>query len=270
MNIAAAFISLPEAFELMKPRQASFNNPAGFTQSATVFGVSFGKQWNYSQFPQNFSQRVAVIGTVTLKCIRALSRAARLAAYGRNSVYQRQCLCNIMPISSSECMGQRDTICISNQVMFGTAFTPVRGIRASLLPPKTARIEDESTIALEKSVWSALRNSARRIWCILSHTPDFCQSRNLRQQVIPLPQPISCGKYSQPMPVLSTKRIPVKAAWSETGLRPGYRYLRLRFGMIGSISNHNCSSNIGLAMSNLLKIQLLMTSAICVKKLSFC
>jgi hypothetical protein len=44
----------------------------------------------------------------------------------------------------------------------------------------------------------------------------------------------------------------------------------LRFGRMGSIRDHNCSSNIGLAMSVLHKIRLLMTSAIYVKKLSFC
>jgi hypothetical protein len=44
----------------------------------------------------------------------------------------------------------------------------------------------------------------------------------------------------------------------------------LCFGIMGSKSNHNCSSNIGLAMSNLLTIGLLMTSAIGVPKLSFC
>lgn len=270
MNIATAFISLPKTFELMKPRQTSFNNPASFAQSAAVFGVAFCQQRNYSQFPQHFSQQFTMVGTITLKSIRSLLRTAGLTTNRWNGIYQRQCLCNIMPIGSSEYMSQRDAVCIGNQVMLGTRFTPICGVGPGFLPPKTALIEDESTIALEKSIWLALRSSARRIWCILSQTPAFCQSRNRRQQVMPLPQPISCGKYSQPMPVLSTNRIPVSAARSETGLRPGYRNLRLRFGIIGSISDHNCSANIGLAMSILHKIRLLMTSAICVKKLSFC
>jgi hypothetical protein len=270
MNVATAFISLPEAFELMKPSQTSFNNPASFAQSTTVLGIAFSKQWNYSQLSQYFSQWLTVVGTITLKSCRSLLRTSRLASDCWDSIYKRQCLCNVMPIGSSEFVCQRDTICISNQVMLGACFSPVCGIRASFLPPKTALIEDESTIALEKSIWSALRNWARRIWCILSQTPASCQSRNRRQHVIPLPQPISCGKYSQPMPVLSTNSIPVRAARSETALRPGYRNLRLRFGIIGSISNHNCSSNTGLAMNNLRKIRLLTTSAIYVKNLSFC
>jgi len=270
MNIAAAFIPLPEAFKLVKPGQASFHNPACFAQSTAVFGIAFCQQRDDAQFSQRFTQCLAMVGTVPLKGLRSLLGAAWFAADGGDGLDQRQGLGDIMPIGFREFMGQRDPVCIGNQMVLGTRFTPVCGVRAGFLPPKTARTEDESTIALEKSIWSALRNWARRIWWILSHTPTFCQSRNLRQQVIPLPQPISCGRYSQPMPVLSTKRIPVRAARSETGLRPGYRNLRLCFGIMGSKSNHNCSSNIGLAMSNLLTIGLLMTSAIGVPKLSFC
>lgn len=270
MNIASAFIPLPEAFKLVKPGQASFHNPACFTQSATVFGIAFCQQRNDAQFSQGLSQRFAMVGPVPLKGLRPLLGSARFATDGGDGLDQRQGLGDIMPIGFRQFMGQRDPVGIGNHVVLGTCFTPVRGVWAGFLPPKTARTEDESTIALEKSIWSALRNWTRRIWWILSHTPAFCQSRNLRQQVIPLPQPISCGKYSQPIPVLSTKRIPVRAARSETGLRPGYRNRRLRFGTTGSKSNHNCSSNIGLAMSNLLTIRLLMTSAIGVKKLSFC
>ena len=269
MNIATTFISLPQTFELVKPGDTSFNNPAGFSQSAAMFGITSCKYRDYTQFPQNFSERLTVIGSVTLKSIRSFLRMAWFSTDFWDSIYQRQCLCNIVPIGSSEFASQRNSICIGNQVVLGTRFAPVCRIRAGLLPPKTARIDDESTIALEKSIWSALRNSARRMWCIFSQTPAFCQSRNRRQQVMPLPQPISCGKYSQPMPVLSTKSIPVRAARSETALRPGYRNRRLRLGIIGSINDHNCSSKIGLAMS-ILRNRLLMTSVKYVKKLSFC
>jgi hypothetical protein len=69
------------------------------------------------------------------------------------------------------------------------------------------------------------RRFSRTRW-ILSHTPVACQSRSRRQQVMPDPQPISCGRYSQGMPVRSTKRIPVKAWRSGTGV-PGTPYKTL-------------------------------------------
>ena len=89
---------------------------------------------------------------------------------------------------------------------------------------------------------------------------------------MPDPQDISFGRYSQPIPVFRTNSIPVRAARSETGLRPGYWNLRSLLGITGSMISHNLSSSIGLAMSNLrvLVNGLLMLSAINVKKLSFC
>ncbi len=270
MNIAATFIPLAKTLELVKPRQAAFDNPASFAQATAMSGIAFCQQRNYSQFPQYLSQRFTMVGTIALKTLGSLSRTPLLTADCWDGIYQRQCLCDIMPVCPCEFMGKRNAVCIRNQMVFGTRLPPVRWIWAGLLPPKTDLTEAESTTALEKSIWLAWRNLARSIWCILSQTPAFCQSCNRRQQVMPLPQPISCGKYSQPMPVFNTNSIPVRAARSETGLRPGYRNLRLCFGISGSMSDHNCSFNIGLAMSILHKTRLLMTSAIYVKNLSFC
>src|ERR1700720_1475455 len=39
--------------------------------------------------------------------------------------------------------------------------------------------------------------------------PRYCQSRSRRQQLIPEPQPISCGSISQGIPLRRTNTIPV-------------------------------------------------------------
>jgi hypothetical protein len=271
MDITTAFIPLTQAFELMKPGKTTFDNPASFTQAASVDSVTFGQQRDYSQFPQCSTKRFTMVGSIPLKTIRSLFRTTRLTADCRNGVYQRQRLRHVMPVCPGEFMGKGDAICISNQMVLGARFTPICRVRAALLPPKTALTEAESTTALEKSIRSHWRSWTRRIWCILSQTPAFCQSRKRRQHVIPLPQPISFGKYSQPMPVLSTNRIPIRASLSETGFRPGYLNLLFFFGMIGSMIFHNLSSSIGFAMSNLLVVELwlLMLSVVAVSFLSF-
>jgi hypothetical protein len=74
----------------------------------------------------------------------------------------------------------------------------------------------------------------------LRQTPASFQSRSRRQQVMPLPQPISCGSISQGMPLLRTKSMPVRAARSGTGGRPPFG-LRRRFGSSGAIRAHNLS-----------------------------
>ena len=58
-------------------------------------------------------------------------------------------------------------------------------------------------------------------WCRRSHTPASCQSRRRRQQVIPEPQPNSCGSTSQGMPDLededdASQRGPIGHARSAT------------------------------------------------------
>jgi hypothetical protein len=72
----------------------------------------------------------------------------------------------------------------------------------------------------------------------LRQTPASFQSRSRRQHVMPLPQPISWGSISQGMPLLKTKRMPVRAARSGTGGRPPFG-LRRRFGSSGAIRAHN-------------------------------
>lgn len=82
-----------------------------------------------------------------------------------------------------------------------------------------------------KSIWSAWRSLFSRMRWTLCHTPACFQSRSRRQQVMPEPQPISCGSISQGMPDMRTNRMPVKHARSGSGLRPGLRFLRGRAGM---------------------------------------
>ncbi len=91
-----------------------------------------------------------------------------------------------------------------------------------------------------KSMAEAAWSSSSRTWCSLRQTPASFQSRSRRHQVMPLPQPISCESISQGMPLLRTKRMPVKAARSGTGGRPPLG-LRRRLGSSDAIRTHSLS-----------------------------
>ena len=67
------------------------------------------------------------------------------------------------------------------------------------LGPPGAGTAAESSAARSQSMRSAWASSSRSTWCSLRQTPAWYQSRSLRQHVIPLPHPISAGKYSQGM-----------------------------------------------------------------------
>jgi hypothetical protein len=102
-------------------------------------------------------------------------------------------------------------------------------------------------IPREKSSVSAPRRWSSKIVRIFSQVPSACQSRRRRQQVMPQPQPISRGKSSQGIPVLRTKRMPVKALRSSSlGCPP--LGLGVHLGRIGSIIAQSSSGKRGFAM----------------------
>lgn len=154
-----------------------------------------------------------------------------------------------MSVSRSENRCKWNTVSISDQMVFTTGFASIGGIRARFFPPQTERMEALSTTALDQSILSTSRNLANNTSWTFCHTPAFCQSSNLLQQVMPEPHPISWGRSSQAMPVLRTKRIPVKTLLLSKDFRPGYRNcLCFGSGRKGSITFHSSSLSNGFAM----------------------
>lgn len=247
MNIITSFITNSQSAKLMQPGKCAFHHPAKYTQAAAVFRSAFCQNRTYAKFVQFVSMWLTVVSSISLNIIRFLTRTTYLACNWRNRSDQWQQLSYIMTIGPGDFHCERDSIGISDNVMFRPQFPSIRCIRTRFRPPKTARTEAESTTAREKSILSFSRKWLSRMRCIFSHIPASCHSFRRRQHVIPEPQPISFGKYCHGMPVLSTKIIPVKALRSSKGGLPplgrgGY------FGRIGLISFHNCSFSSGLAM----------------------
>jgi len=90
-----------------------------------------------------------------------------------------------------------------------------------LPPPKTARIELPSTTARDQSISPQRDSQSSNEKWISCQMPASCQSRSLRQHVMPEPQPSSCGSISHGIPLRRTNRIPVRQARSgKRGLPP--------------------------------------------------
>ena len=133
--------------------------------------------------------------------------------------------------------------------MLGTGSRAIRGARASFSPAPTARTDEESTVAYERSICPASRNLSSSSSCSRSHTPALRQSFSRRQQVAPEPKPNTVGRWFHRRPVFNTNRMPFNAARSETRGRPGCSLRRgLGGGSNGSISVHNSSSMIGASI----------------------
>ena len=227
------------------PVQPGLGDPAMYTQPAPVRRVAPGEYGLDMTLAQPLSVCFRVVASVALHALRTATRSTPFTPYPWDGVDQCLQLRDIVGIGTGQQGGQRDPMRICDHVVFASRFRFVCRVWPRFGPPFSARKGALSTTARDQhspedctgSIWSAACNRASRTSCKRCHTPAACQSRKRRQQVIPLPQPISCGKSSQPIPVLSTKTIPVSALRLSTGLRPGYR--KRRHDPVHSPSHHD-------------------------------
>jgi len=130
--------------------------------------------------------------------------------------------------------GQRRALPVDQDVLLRARLAPIGRVRPGFGPPFFARRLPESRLARLQSIRSAApRRSSSTVWSRCQTLARF-QSRSRRQQVMPLPQTISRGRYSQGSPVVSTKMMPVRAARSGTRGRPPWG-LGGSFGSSGSM-----------------------------------
>jgi uncharacterized membrane protein YgcG len=90
-----------------------------------------------------------------------------------------------------------------------------------------------------------------KAWWSLRQTLASCHSFSRRQQVIPLPQPISGGRYCHGNPVMSTKRMPRNTSRFGRRGRPP-RSFSGSGGSKGSMTAHSSSVINCFAMPQIL------------------
>lgn len=236
----------------MQPSMRTFDDPTHFPEATAVRVASSGNACGDVSLVKDAPVLVVVVAPVRIHAARVAQRPAAQSANRHDGVNQRNQLCDVVTVGTGQDRRDRRAVRIRGDVVLGTWSRSIGGVRASFSPAPTARIDEESTTTREKSILSAARSFARSSACSRSQTPACCQSRSLRQQLTPEPHPISAGKSRQRMPVFSTNKMPVKAARSGTGLRPGYLKRRgFADGSRGSISAHSSSSMIGLPISSI-------------------
>ena len=231
----------------MQPCIGTFHDPPKHAQTTAVFGMALRQYGFDPSCDEGARVGLGMVGPIPLHAIGSLARSAALSRNGRNGIHQGKQLSYIMAIRPGDGGRQRKTLRIGEDMVLRPVFPAIRRIRPGFVPPKTARTLELSTTARDQSIRSAPWRWLRTICKMSCQTPASCQSRSLRQQLIPLPQPISLGKSSQGMPVLSTKRIPVRAFRCEIGGRPPLGY-DLRGGKQRSMTAQSSSVSIGLAM----------------------
>lgn len=251
MDVGTTLKSRAKTAESVQPRIGALDDPTYFARTAAVRFAAPGNRCRNPGSVQRPAIPVVIVSPIRIDSAWLAQWPATHTANRWDGVDQWKQLRDVVAIRARQDDRERRAVGVGGDVMFGTGSRTIGGVRSSFSPAPTARTEVESMTTREKSIRSAARNFASKISCSRSQTPACCQSRRRRQQLMPDPQPISEGSSLQRMPLLSTNSIPVSAARSATGLRPGYRKrLGLAGGKSGSINAHNSSSMIGLAISS--------------------
>ena len=163
-----------------------------------------------------------VVGLVGVQLLRAPSRPAARLADRRDGVERLLQHGAVVDVGGREQDRRAGCPPVDDEVALGARLAAVGRVRPGRGPARLGRHAGAVQRAPAPVDLAGPAEPSSSVWWNACQTPACCQSRSRRQQVIPQPQPISCGSISQGMPLLSTKRMPVSAARSSTGGRPPF------------------------------------------------
>ena len=243
-----------QAATMVEPGDGPLDDPTHLSQPAAVTRLAAGDHRLDPTRDQLMPMRIGVIAAVGQQVLRLAFGRADLATDRPDRIDHRNQLLAVILVGLGDLGDQRGAgASVDQQVVLRPGFRPVHRAGAGVGAPKKARRYDASLIAATRSSSPALRRPSSSTSCMRFQTPAQCQSRNRRQQVMPQPQPISCGRSSQAMPVLSTNRMPHRQLRSGTGGRPPLGCGR-GGGKSGSIVAHSSSVTSGLAIASSLTV----------------
>ena len=258
MNIVALLITNAKPAILIQPCQCPLYNPAKAAQSLAGVDAASSNPGDNIPLQKSVSATVEVIALVGMQFLRPKAwSAAPSVSYrwnGIDDLFKHLAIVNISPRQQTS---KWRASCVYHKVALRTLFAAIRWIRPDCLcrfvfcPPlgaSGAGTLAESTLARDQSSWSASAILSSKTAWSSAQRPASCQSRSLRQHVMPLPQPISWGNISQGMPVFRTNRIPESTALSLMRGLPPFG-LADAWGNKGFTIDHNSSETRGFAMN---------------------
>lgn len=249
VNVSSTIEANTKTAEVVEPRVSPFNHPAEFAQTVAMFSATLRNHRLDAALAQSLTMRVGIVATIRIDDLGLLKGPTAYAANRRNGIDERQQLGDVVSVRAGQDRADGNAFCVDEDVVLGTGSRAIRGIRTRFSPAPTARIDEESTAACERSISPASRSLSSSSSCSRSHTPAFCQSCSRRQQVAPEPKPNTVGRWLHRRPVFNTNKMPLSAARSDMRGRPGcFLHRGLVGGNNGSISIHSSSSITGASI----------------------
>ena len=250
VHVQPSLVADDQPTELAQPSKCAFDDPPVLAQLLATLHVAPGNARSDTPLSESTSAPLEIVPFVSMQLGRSFPAAS---AHKSRLLDRLDCIDHIsksvaiMHVSRSADYRERNSFGVDHNMALRARFSFIRRIGAGTLSPFLAAMLAESTAARDHSILPASPSLSSSTWWSFSQTPACCQSLSLRQQVIPLPQPISGGRYSHGKPVLSTKIMPVSAARFGTLGRPPFGLFGSG-GNSGSIISHSSSESIGLAI----------------------
>ena len=201
MHLSSAVVADEQTPELMQPGEGTFDYPAVYAQSGTMGRLTAGNHGFDTALSDFASVAVMIIATVGKQTIRPASRPSHLAPHRRYAIEKRDKLGDVVAVATRQRESERESACVDEEVVFRAPVPAVDRARARLGAPFLACTWLPSMTARDQSISPEPRSLARMVSWRRSHTPACCHSSRRRQQVIPDPNPNSCGRWRQAMPV---------------------------------------------------------------------
>jgi len=250
MHIGQALVPHAEAAVACQPAQRALDDPPIWPQPLAAVAAPAGDPRGNAALATG---RPTVRRIVSFVGMQPVGPLARPAQWPRDRLDGIEHGCEgsaVGAVGRAEAHAQRDAAALDQHLLLRARLAAIGRIRAGNFAPLFAGTVRLSRLARDQSSRSALPNRSSSVWCKRSHTPACCQARSRRQQVTPLPQPISWGSNSHGMPLWSTNKMPVSAARSGTRGRPPLGFGGSG-GNKGSMTSHSSSLTSGLLMPRL-------------------
>lgn len=247
MNIGPAFVADGEPAAAIEPGERALHAPAIAPELAAGVDLAPRQARDNVAFAALGAAEAMIIGFVAMQLVGAPPRPAAWPADRRDRVEHRREQAAVVDVGRAYERGGRGAVAVDHNMALRARLAAIRRVRPGFAASLFAGTAALSSAARLQSMRLASPKRFSSSWCSRAHTPAACQSRKRRQQVMPDPQPISWGSISKGMPVLSTNKMPVRAARSGSGGRPPLG-LGGTGGKSGSMMVQSSSETRGVAM----------------------
>lgn len=239
MGVDAAFEASAQFAEGGDPGMGPFDDPAVRAEAIIAFDALARDSDLDAAAAQMSAATFVVIALVGMKPVGPAAGFAQAPWHRGQRIDEILEDHGVMPVGPRDAKDQWDAMAVGDEVALAAEFAPVRRVGTCVGAPRGLGTLAPSRLARLKSSFPAPRSSASNRRCRRCQAPAACQSRSLRQQVMPLPKPSSWGRSSHGMPVRSTNKMPLSAARSDTRGRPAPVLLIFGRGRSGSMRCHS-------------------------------